>query len=936
MKKIITLVVSALLLAGGMPAQQINGDFSAWQECTPDGQDPTSVMPAGKEPVGWSASNVVQFFPFDKLVRDTLDRKGDGASRSVLMMNRYCGALGIGSTAPGFITLGNTWVYADVAGLMHDQYVAKFEVTYGADWRNKREEMSDEDKTSYNYVVTELEGAGITADMSDGGSFGGMAFTFRPDSIVGYIKREHSEEDDPATDFYGNPTPGAPNKNEIAKIIAYSWTGTSRSSVKQGLDMDGSIAVSEIVDRDKDVLGMITEGVTGDAQLIASADKTITGDFAEWTYVAVPLTYKNKEVKPEKVNIVLSASDYYNRKNLGGGNTLWADDFRFVYNSKLKELNINGLPLEGFNKNIFNYTVRMAVPSKEAITVVSDGIGSTVEISDPSDNKIVITVKGNDVESNPENVHIYTLTFKDVAGVDVYITDAAAPITAIHIDDPDGVLANGMKPTFSFVESGPYWNVQYYVRKDAENLKNLVFSFDARDSEAQVIDGGGMWIVMKEEDYSTIIPDEKAVNVLDVTLTDDKLPIAGFHIADPMDILATDVAPTFIDMSGYWQLTYYVKQGQEANLSTVTITFDPKAGSRIADAGGMWVVFDEQGNQSIIMVSYESVIVREPIVEIKESLVYDFNADADWINVDGKYDEPTDWASSNPSGMVLKGDYPVKKFVEGDNSYLLLSTKSPGYETPSTMIPNIVSGSVFYGNFSLNIGAPLKSTKFGLPIKDGYISKVNGKFKYKSGDIFYDNYTVATPNKKDNWSVVVAIYEVNSYNETRDGTNLSDLTNTETPMIAYGELLGNEAADWTEFECPVYLLSADKKMEAEKLYKATVVISSSFEGAYYKGSIGSELCLDDLNVVYDKEAPGIKPSSIDIIDTKSAISIYPNPVTDIIRVAGGETDSSYCVSNIAGAIMKSGELNGEINVSDLSNGIYFLQIDGQVLKFIKK
>lgn len=76
---------------------------------------------------------------------------------------------------------------------------------------------------------------------------------------------------------------------------------------------------------------------------------------------------------------------------------------------------------------------------------------------------------------------------------------------------------------------------------------------------------------------------------------------------------------------------------------------------------------------------------------------------------------------------------------------------------------------------------------------------------------------------------------------------------------------------------------------------------------------------------------------------QSEISIYPNPVSDILYVAGKNSVNkiSYSISNMAGQKVIQAELTqGKINVSLLPSGIYILTVkDGskaQNFKFVKK
>lgn len=529
-------------------------------------------------------------------------------------------------------------------------------------------------------------------------------------------------------------------------------------------------------------------------------------------------------------------------------------------------------------------------------------------------------------------------------------------IIGYYMADPDTVLATGMNPSLSFVESGPYWQFDRYIKKGQEkNLANLVLTFDVVDGYMCVLDGGIYYLINPTTgDQVNIRVKDVPVLVYDTPITEETSTLKTIHVADPGGVLSEDKAPDYtfqVASNGDATVvyTYYVKQGKtdKESLKTLVPTFDctedyawlEAMGGDFTEVGSLFMFYNGDYSKvgTSLKVNFEEYSTREPITKITETLNYAFNNNSDWINVNGKYDNPTDWDSSNPSGQYLGGMYPVTKAVEGDNGYVKLSTLSPGYDKPNALIPNIVSGSLFYGAFKLVMTSPLKSTRFGLPIEGGYVSKVSGKYKYASGETYYNNYTPAEPNKKDNWSVLVALYEVGSYDETLDGTNISDLNNSTNPIIAYGFLLGNESSDWIDFECPVYLMKEGVTIQPDKLYKAAVVFSSSVDGANYNGAVGSELCLDDLIVTYSTEAPAVNPNSIDHNAVQSAIAIYPNPATTVINIVDAEAGSVYNIRNIAGGLVRNGALNeAQINVSDLAEGVYFLEISGQTLKFIKK
>ncbi|MEY5000427.1 MAG: hypothetical protein RLZZ211_463 [Bacteroidota bacterium] len=65
-----------------------------------------------------------------------------------------------------------------------------------------------------------------------------------------------------------------------------------------------------------------------------------------------------------------------------------------------------------------------------------------------------------------------------------------------------------------------------------------------------------------------------------------------------------------------------------------------------------------------------------------------------------------------------------------------------------------------------------------------------------------------------------------------------------------------------------------------------------------------------------------------------SVSLSPNPVQDVLSIKGLEA-GSYAIYNQAGQILQSGSFSQKIDVRSLANGSYFVQLNGQMLPFIK-
>lgn len=166
MKKILSATCAMMLASAGMMAnaQQLpNVGFEEWEACEgqADNAGNTYGIDAktgyrtrpGSEPMGWNGSSVnqsvkVAFFPVNAK-QELVFEDGEEGAKYAKLQNVYVGISGAGSTAPGYLTLGTPWVYAE-----------------------------------------------LNVDNCDGGTFGGVNnFTSKPDAIRGQFKRTDTNDE---------------------------------------------------------------------------------------------------------------------------------------------------------------------------------------------------------------------------------------------------------------------------------------------------------------------------------------------------------------------------------------------------------------------------------------------------------------------------------------------------------------------------------------------------------------------------------------------------------------------------------------------------------------------------------------------------------------------------------------------------------------------
>lgn len=362
MKKILSATCAMMLASAGMMAnaQQLpNGNFDGtWVDCKPDGSNVVGVQPEG-----WMASNVYKkpysWFPATTSI--LVNKEDENGKVSVSMLNDFVGLGTLGANAPGYITLGTSWAYGDISN------------------------VGDPEK-----------------DTSDGGSYGSIPFEFRPDALSLWVKRTHGTE----------------KPSEKASVILYSWKGQTSSQVTTGLS--NKPVVIEMVDREKDVLGMIQDGITKseDFELISKSENYIEGNITEWTQFTYPITYVS-DGTPEKINVILSSSDYFDRSQLGKDNKFWVDDVKFIYYSRLASITLNGEAIT-LEEGKYDYPVDKVLDfSEEEIaeavkyTLEGESQSANVSVSVEAENAVVKVVVSNvDADIDGKKSHTYTFKYQ--------------------------------------------------------------------------------------------------------------------------------------------------------------------------------------------------------------------------------------------------------------------------------------------------------------------------------------------------------------------------------------------------------------------------------------------------------------------------------------------------------------------------------------------
>ena len=365
-----------------------NGMFDGeWVENKPWDSQNGYLLLEGKgftQPEGWVVSNVSGINGLGATKVASAGTVADG-NKSVVLTNTPNPFMA-SQIVPAYISLGTTWATANASAIIK---------------------------------VTD----------ADGGVFGGVAFKGRPDAIALKYKRSH----------------GTANAGERASVIAYTWRGTFTQENVPGNTSLSKPVTTTMVDRDRNILGLTT--ATGgnvtksdDAALIAKAEAYIEGDAAEWTDLLVPFTY-NESVEagtaPEKLNIILSANDYFaDRSTIGKDNTLEVDSVRLLYYTTLRSLAVNGMPLDVTQAKDFVIPVpegQALDPSALQVEAQPTGAGARVMPAfDPTTMTLTLRVEGGDISVCPDNFSLYTIRFAVPDAIGTVVTDAPSRARGVY------------------------------------------------------------------------------------------------------------------------------------------------------------------------------------------------------------------------------------------------------------------------------------------------------------------------------------------------------------------------------------------------------------------------------------------------------------------------------------------------------------------------
>lgn len=217
------------------------------------------------------------------------------------------------------------------------------------------------------------------------------------------------------------------------------------------------------------------------------------------------------------------------------------------------------------------------------------------------------------------------------------------------------------------------------------------------------------------------------------------------------------------------------------------------------------------------------------------------------------------WATGNPGyafcGIAKTPEaYPTVVEEVGVNGKCVRLTTCGTGSFGKMVGMTIAAGSIFIGTFDSKqaVRKPREATHFGLQLMGGRPEKLEGWYKYTAGTTFTDAKAQEHPELRDTADIYAVVYECDADDFVAlNGDNV--LTSDRIVMLARIANPG-EPQEWTHFSEP-FVLQNGKTFDEERLnnngYAIAVVATSSRQGAYFEGAVGSTLWIDELCVTWE-------------------------------------------------------------------------------------
>lgn len=317
------------------------------------------------------------------------------------------------------------------------------------------------------------------------------------------------------------------------------------------------------------------------------------------------------------------------------------------------------------------------------------------------------------------------------------------------------------------------------------------------------------------------------------------------------------------------RITFPVKPG--IDLTALAPEFDITPGASITPASGS--VHDFTTPQYYTLTSedgqwqkqYEVQALTQELkerysfehYESKSASVYLYHV---FYEMNNDSDKNYLWATGNQGYSITNTGKPADTYptYSSENGLIgrsvTMVTRTTGYLGNMMGMP-IAAGNLFIGLFDASAASSaataLKATRFGKPFTKVPL-RLKGWYKYTPGEVFTDEKKNPV-DRTDEFDIYAVFYEPTTEMPYLTGDNVL----TDESIIALARISDRSPkSDFTQFEIP-FVYRPGKVIDPDKLanfkYNLAIVCSSSIDGAYFRGAVGSTLIIDEFELICEQQ-----------------------------------------------------------------------------------
>lgn len=147
------------------------------------------------------------------------------------------------------------------------------------------------------------------------------------------------------------------------------------------------------------------------ATVVAKAENTSISPTNEWQELTIPFAYNSEDRNVRPAYALVSFATNATPGQGTGSDYLLVDDVEYIYNSELTAFSYNGVAMEAPEANGTIYFPYAEYNKDITPVFTTNAQGGSVEYVVNEQNLMTITVKGDNIEEDPTNYHVYYVQF---------------------------------------------------------------------------------------------------------------------------------------------------------------------------------------------------------------------------------------------------------------------------------------------------------------------------------------------------------------------------------------------------------------------------------------------------------------------------------------------------------------------------------------------